>query len=125
MHKVPFVIYVDFECFTKPLNTVQQDPNKSYTNQYQKHEPSGFCYYVKCFDDSLYHQDPVCYMKKSDDVAQIFINGIEETEKFKFPKKMMFTFEDEVDYKYSTHCYVCKKYLGNFKTYDPKKRKYI
>ena len=29
MHKVPFVVYADFECFTKPLVTAQQDPNNS------------------------------------------------------------------------------------------------
>ena len=68
MYKVPFVIYTDFECSTKPLNNdTQQDPHKSYTNQYQKHKPSGFFYYVKCFDDSLYDQNPVCYTKKSKD----------------------------------------------------------
>ena len=89
MHKVPFVIYADFECFTKPLNNdTQQDPNKSYTNQYQKHIPSGFSYYVKCFDDSERSersklsegtQYPVCYSKESDDddVAQIFVNSLE------------------------------------------------
>ena len=84
MHKVPFGIYADFECFTKPLNNeVSNDPNKSYTNHYQKHEPSGFCYYVKCFDDSLYDQDPVHYSKKSDDdnIAQMFLNSLEGTEK--------------------------------------------
>ena len=140
MHKVPFIIYVDFECFTKPLNAEvsnanaasQQDPNKSYTNQYQKHEPSGFCYYVKCFDDSLYDQDPVHYSKKSDDdnVAQIFVNSLDETvkkiyEKFKEPKKMIFTDEDKENYEKSTHYYVCEKYLGNIKIYNEKKGKYI
>ena len=33
MHKVPFVIYADFECFTKSLdNNTNPNPNKSFTN---------------------------------------------------------------------------------------------
>ena len=28
---IPFVIYADFECFTKPMNSCQPDPNKSFT----------------------------------------------------------------------------------------------
>ena len=60
---VPFVVYADFESFTKPIHTCQPaerpelDTKDSYTKKYQKHEPSGFCYYIKCFDDSVYSQD--------------------------------------------------------------------
>ena len=43
---IPFVVYVDFECFTKPVNTCSPNPEKSYTYNYQKHEPSGFCFYI-------------------------------------------------------------------------------
>ena len=50
---VPFAIYADFGCYIEGLNTVEQNPNKSSTTQYQKHNPSGFCYYVKCFDNSI------------------------------------------------------------------------
>ena len=126
MQKVSFVIIADFECFIKPINTVQQDPNKSYTNQYQKHEPSGFCYYVKCFDDSLYKQDPILYTMKSDDdddVSQILVNSIEETvkkiyAKFKDPKKMIFTDDDKENFEKSTHCYICEDELDNDKVRD-------
>ena len=44
---IPFVVYADFECFTKPLQTCQPYPHDSYTYSYQKHEPSGFCLYLK------------------------------------------------------------------------------
>ena len=40
---VPFVVYNDFESFTKPISSRQPDPEESYTKKYQKHEPSGFC----------------------------------------------------------------------------------
>ena len=78
--RVPFVVYADFECFTEKLDTTQPNPKQSYTKQYQKHTPSGFCYYIKCFDDSVYKQEPVTYTKQSEDedVAQIFFNKLVE-----------------------------------------------
>ena len=44
---VPFVVYADFECFTKPMNSCSPNPKDSYYYNYQKHEPSGFFFYVK------------------------------------------------------------------------------
>ena len=44
---IPFVVYADFECFTKPMNSCSPNPKESYNYNYQKHEPSGFCFYVK------------------------------------------------------------------------------
>ena len=52
--KVPFIVYADFECFIKPIQSCDPDDKESYTKQYQKHEPSSFCYYIKCFDDEVY-----------------------------------------------------------------------
>ena len=46
----PFVISGDFECFTKPLDTTD---DKSKTVKYQHHEPSGFCFYVKCSESGV------------------------------------------------------------------------
>ena len=207
MHKVPLVIYADFECFTKPFNKRvadellrvaastaknnqgwlgwlksfilslfgkrsepaneenpassrgwvdrvvslvpnlfrktqrvaenevssseqqrslhnQQDPNKGFTNQYQKHEPSGFCYYVKRFDDRIYEHNIVSYTKKTDEnITQIFVNKLEETVKkihneFKFTKKMIYRKEDKDNYENSTDCYVCEGELGDDKVRD-------
>ena len=44
---IPFVVYADFECFTKSMNTCSPNPKESYNYNYQKHEPSGFCFYIK------------------------------------------------------------------------------
>ena len=44
---IPFVAYADFECFTKPMNTCSPNPEDSYEYDYQKHEPSGFCIFIK------------------------------------------------------------------------------
>lgn len=51
--RVPFVIYADFECFTESLDTSLPNDQKRYTVKYQRHKPSGYCYYIKCFDDNI------------------------------------------------------------------------
>src|SRR5258708_6082285 len=123
---VPFIVYADFESFLKPIDTCQPNPIDSYTNKYQKHTPSSFCYYIKCFDDSVYSQDPVVYTAKSDDddVAQIFMNTLEENikqiyNKFKFVKKMIFKKLDNEIYNKATKCHICD---GKFSVIDHKVR---
>ena len=73
--RVPFIVYADFESFIKPIDTCEPNPENSYTKQYQKHTPSSFCYYIKCFDDEVYYQNPVTYTAstENEDVAQIFL----------------------------------------------------
>jgi len=44
--RVPFVVYTDFECFTKPIDSCEPKPQESYTQEYQQHKPSGFGYYT-------------------------------------------------------------------------------
>ena len=69
--RVQFIVYADFESFTPQLSSRKPNPDKSYTKQYQKHIPSGFCYHIKCFDDALYFQQTVTFVKEfnDDDVA--------------------------------------------------------
>ena len=114
--KVPFVIYADFECFTKPIDTCQPSSKESYTMKYQRHEPSGFCYYIKCIDDEIYSQDPVKFTKTKDDqdVAAIFVEKITENikriyQKFKFEKKLKISKEEEKIFQKSIECHICKK----------------
>ena len=78
--RVPFIVYADFESFTPQLSTCQPNPDKSYTKHYQTHTPSGFCYHIKCFDDTLCSQEPVTFVKEfnDDDVAQIIIDILEK-----------------------------------------------
>ena len=123
--RVPFIVYADFESFIQPIDSSTPDPTVSYTNKYQKHTPSSFCYYIKCFDDKVYSQEPVAYtaVSKDDDVAQIFVDTLEENikriyKKFKFPKEMLYTDEDEEIYIASTICHICEKELGNDRVRD-------
>ena len=93
--RVSFIVYADFESVTPQLSTCQPNPDKSYTNRYQKHTPSGICYHIKCIDDTLYSQEPVTFVKEFNDnaVAQIFIDTLEKNikgiyKKFRVPKSM-------------------------------------
>ena len=46
--KVPFVVYADFEAFTEEIPISEQN---AFTQKYQKHKPSGFCFKIVCFDE--------------------------------------------------------------------------
>ena len=114
--RVPFVVYADFECFTEKIDTCQPDDSKSFTNQYQKHKPSGFCYLIKCFDDNLLYPKLVKYTAESpdEDIPQLFIESLESDIKeiynrFKKPKKMVMTQEDKIDFRRATICHICEE----------------
>ena len=96
---------------TKPWHELHQ--------RYQKHIPSGFCYHIKCFDYTLYSQQPVAFVNEhnDDDVAQIFIDTLEKNiediyKKFKFPKSMTMTMHDKLVYDNSTFYHICNEELG-------------
>ena len=117
--RVPFIVYADFESFIKPIDTCEPNPENSYTKQYQKHTPSSFCYYIKCFDDEVYYQNPVTYTASTDneDVAQIFVNMLEEDVKsiykrFGKPKKMLFGAKEREEFDEATECWICHGELG-------------
>src|SRR5688572_7004230 len=123
--RVPFIIYADFESFIKPIDTCQPNPTTSYTNKYQKHVPSSFCYYIKCFDDDIYSRAPITFTAENedDDVAQIFIDTLIENVKdiynrFKFPKRMIFKRKDKELYDSATVCHICEGELGDDRVRD-------
>ena len=113
--RVPFLVYADFESFTEKIDTCQPDDGRSFTNRYQKHRPSGFCYLIKCFDDNLLSPKLVKYTAKSpnDNVSQLFVESLESDIKdiynrFKLPKEMVMTKEDEIEYMNSNICHICE-----------------
>ena len=75
--KIPFVANADFD-------SCQPDPESSYTTRYQKHQPSGFCIYVNCFDDSLgFKMGPYVYLKKNNDenISEKFVKILSDITK--------------------------------------------
>ena len=115
---VPFVVYADFECFTKPMNTCSPNPEKSYTYNYQKHEPSGFCFYIKGIVPGTTFE-PVLYTKtkSTDDVAVIFVSKLAKvTNKiyndfYRRPILIKLTHSEQISFDKAETCHICKKEL--------------
>ena len=121
LEKVLFLLYADFESFIKPLDTCGLNPEGSYTKQYQKHEPSSFCYYIKCFDNEVYEPKLVSFT--GEDAAQKFVEMLEEDIKIiaNIPeKKIIFCKEEKERFDKETKCWICK---GEFKEDDDKNKK--
>ena len=51
--KSPFIIYVESESILVPEDNGKQNPNKSYTNKYQKHTACSYGYELACVDDKF------------------------------------------------------------------------
>ena len=123
--RVPFVVYADFEAFTNPISTCSQSDDKSYTKSYQVHNPCGFSYYIKCFDDGLF--PPVLKYftieNKDDNVGEVFVKRLEEDivdiyNEFKFKKNIKITRKEELDFQKATVCHICENPLNNDKVRD-------
>ena len=116
---IPFAIYADFECFTLPVNSCQPNPNKYFTQGYQKHEPSGYCLYLKGLDGLNVNFKPIVYTKKTsdEDISKSFINHVVKLtfliyQKFYLkPKPLNLTSKEEKDFQSARHCHICEKKL--------------
>ena len=112
---LPFVRYADFECFTKPISNCSPNPNDSYTFNYQKHEPSGFCFYIKSIIPDKKFK-PIIYTKKNpdDNIPLIFVQKLEKVtnkiyEDFYLRSKSLnITQKQYKEYLRTTVCNICK-----------------
>ncbi len=114
LHDVPFVVYADFECFVKPLETEEKDPSESYTTRYQSHIPSGFCYTIKCMDETVYPTKTVLrtISEENEDMGKLFVETLSEDLRpiykiLKTPKSMVMSDSDKTKHKDSKNCYAC------------------
>ena len=114
---IPFVVYADFECFTKPINNCSPNPEDSYTYDYQKHEPSGFCFYIKGIIPGIIK--PITYTKQkdTDNIAEIFVsklaiitNEIYNTF-YRRPKPLKLTKQEQASFEKAENCHICSKEL--------------
>ena len=121
---IPFVVYADFESFTKPMNTCSPNLKESYNYNYQKHEPSGFCFYIKGIVDTIF--EPIIYTKTkdSDDVAKIFVEKLAKvTNKiyndfYRRPIPLRLTHAEQKSFDKAEICHICKKELLDDKVRD-------
>ena len=113
-HRVPFAEYADFECYIEPTD------NKigKGTTQYQKHEPSGFCYTIKCMDETVYKDKTVLYTAKEsgEDLGKKIVECLEDDLKkvygiLKTAKPIKMTEEEELGFQQAEICYACKEKL--------------
>ncbi|XP_048577296.1 uncharacterized protein LOC125559738 [Nematostella vectensis] len=123
--RVPFVVYADFESVTENIDTCSPDEGRSFTKQYQKHKPSGYCYLIKCFDDQIFPPKLVRHTAESpdEDIPQMFVGSLESDikdvyNKFKFTKRVKTTLKDEIAYNNAAHCHICEGELGGDKVLD-------
>ncbi|CAH3173562.1 unnamed protein product [Porites lobata] len=118
-------IYADFECFTKPMHNCSPNPEDSYTYKYQKHEPSGFCLYIKGIVPNITIK-PITYTKTNsdDNVAEIFVNKLAEVTKsiyndfYRKPKPLRLTKEEQISFNKEKFCHICKMELKKDKVRD-------
>ena len=122
---LPFVVYADFECFTKPIiNERSYSKEESYSFSYQKHEPSGFCIFVK--GPSYTNIKPFIYTKKKEDedVAKIFVEKLAEVTKAIYngyylrPKPIKFNEKQQKSFDEAEYCNICEKELGEDRVKD-------
>ena len=122
---IPFVVYADFECFTTPINTCRPKPEYSYNYNYQKHEPSGFCFYIKGIVPDITFE-PILYtkIKSTDDIAVIFVSKLAKVTKkiyndfYRRPIPLKLTHAEQISFDKAETCHICKKELLTDKVRD-------
>ena len=126
MHRVPIVGYADFECLITPIAHTEPSPEKSFTVQYQRHVPSGFCLTFVCVDESVYKTKTIQHRMRhpDEDVGKEFVKrlDIEKEAIYEVLKRdvgMKIT-DEERQHKNAKECYACEEpfTLDNPKTHD-------
>ena len=111
----PFVIYADFEAITEKVD--EEAPQKSYTEQYQKHTACGYGYKVVCCYDDKFSKPIKIY--RGEMTIQKFMNDMlaeveycQKVVRKHFNKPMEITDEDEESFQKAKECHICKKPFG-------------
>ena len=108
----PFVIYADFEAITEKVD--EKAPQKSYTEQYQKHTACGYGYKVVCcYDDKfskpikIHRGEMAIHKFMKDMLAEVeYCKNVVETH---FTKPLKMTDEDEESFQRAKECHICKR----------------
>ena len=120
----PFVVYADFECFTKPITTPKFNPEEPYNYNYQKHTPSGFCFYIKGISGK--RMKPIVYTIKEEgeDIAKIFVEKIAEATRviyndfYRRPKPLIISQDEKILFEEAKICHICETELLKDKVRD-------
>lgn len=115
--KINFIIYADFECMLIDCN----ESSSLNTQKLKTHQPSCFAYYICCAHNDQLNRY-ITY--RGTDCVEIFvkylIKDVKNIHKILSSKKPMtpLSAEQEMDYRNSTTCHICKLLLLNDKVRD-------
>lgn len=110
---VPFVIFADFECYARKVDTCQPNPEKSSTTHHTKFDACGYAYVVVSTNEK-YTKPAVVY--RGDDAVKHFLEDMLKEEEYineKFSKiePLIMNNETEKAFKNATNCYVCNRFF--------------
>ncbi|XP_057311370.1 uncharacterized protein LOC130649159 isoform X1 [Hydractinia symbiolongicarpus] len=109
--KAPFIMYADFEAFTKP----EEIECGSSTEKVGKHIPTGFCCYSKYAHGEVL--DPLKLYRGDDCVPRFVDHVVSEAKRLynMFPQLGMQDLTDEEldGYENSTNCHICMREFGD------------
>lgn len=117
MHKVPVVIYLDFEVILENLFTCQPNLHESYTMATHLHTPMSFCVYVKISDEiqDIEHNLPTApYLYRGKDAVKHCIMKLKEVaEKIEILYNRniphCLSTDERNNFLLATTCYMCEK----------------
>ena len=103
--------------FPNHFSLCEPYPHDSCIYSYQKHEPSGFCLYLKGLDVINKFYNPIVYTKQSDDegISKIFVEKLEAiTNKIykdynKKQKPLKLTTQEQEEFDKAEICHICEK----------------
>ena len=129
--KAPFVVYADFECILKKIDTCEQDDKKSFTVKTEKHEPCGFSYVIVRSDGQTFGP----YTYRGEDSVFEFLKSllrheVKMREYMANKRLLVMTNEDWKKYRNAAECHIYNKslykglYLDSMEVFDPDSGKY-
>ncbi len=114
LHDIPLVVYADFECLVKPLETEEKDSTQPHTTKYQSHVPSGFCYTIKSAHEDIFPTKTVLrtISYEGEDMGKLFVETLTEDLKpvykiLKSSKPIVITKSEENRHEKTESCYAC------------------
>ena len=104
----------------KKIQKIKKNKKESFTQSYQKHEPSGYCLYLKGLDGMDANFKPAVYTKKTEDedISKKFIKHVTKLthqiykKYYTKPKTMIFNPKDQKDFQSATICHICEQDLN-------------
>lgn len=110
--RAPIVVYADFECALKPIQTCDNNPELHQKRRIERHEATSFGYFIKCYDAQL--DKYVSY--RGADAGKVFVERLitdlkQLYEDHVFGKcvPIKITLQQESEFRRATVCHICKK----------------